>query len=360
MSNFRPTKLKEIVGCDHIKEAINVAIEASRTRNDAVPHILLYGPPGLGKTTISNAIAHERGGELKILLADIIKGRVDVQNLMASLNHENHNDLTEIEDNGQTGTPKIEIVGEIKPTFIFLDEIHMLPRSTQEAFFQPMEENLFTLDTVNRFTGTREKRLTWVPKFTLIGATTRAGDLDRAFVERFKLVFTLHLYSEEELCKIIENYCLKMNIAISIEAILAIAKRSRGTPRKAINYIERSKDMALYTKNELITTEIVERTFDTLQVDKAGLEPLDGEVLSYLYKIYPRKVGVARLASILSMTENVLKEIVEPYLLRQNLIEATPSGRMITELGMIYCEKNGLVKKDGNLIKNSRRVTSNV
>ncbi len=339
-SLFRPQKLEELIGCDNIKQAIRIAIDASFIKNDAFPHTLLYGNPGLGKTSLSNIIAKERGGDFKVYLADVFRNRADVQILMGQLNFDNHTD-----DNTDEFSPKFNVVGPIKPTVIFLDEIHKLKRDTQEAFFQAMEENVFTIEKINRVNGAKEKNLCWVPKFTLIGATTRAGDLDRAFVERFKLTFTLSLYKDEEIFVILKQYSDKTNILVSDDAIVEIAKRSRGVPRKAINYLERSRDMSLFLGAKEITKQITLKTFETLQIDDNGLEPLDSEVLAYLYKVYPSKVGVTRLASILNITENVLKEIVEPYLLRQGLIEATPGGRLITELGMIYCDKHNLSKK---------------
>lgn len=352
---FRPSKLEDLIGCNNIKQTIRVALDASVARNDAFPHTLLYGGPGLGKTTISNIIAKERGGDFKIYLADVFRSREDVRNLMAQLNFDGHED----DPNQVEGeTPKFVLTGPIKPTVVFLDEIHKLRRDTQEAFFQAMEDNLFTLDSEDRMSGRRSKQLTWVPKFTLIGATTRAGDLDTAFIERFKLTLTLQLYTLEEIILIVKAHAAKYKLNITHDAVLSVAQRSRGIPRKAVNYLERARDMALYSASDVINKAIVEKSFEILQVDETGLEPLDAEVLRYLYSVYPRKVGVARLAGILNITENVLKEVVEPYLLRQGLIEATPSGRTITELGMVYCDKHGLVRKDKKSpTKLTRRIT---
>lgn len=345
----RPKNLDELVGCSNIKTAVRVALAASLSQNKEFPHTLVYGGPGLGKTTIANIIAKERGTDCKILLSDVIKKKSDVQTLLSSLNSDGY------DEDGN-------VIGQIKPTVIFLDEIHQLSKDTQEAFFQAMEDNVFTASEKNRVNGKEEKVVFWVPKFTLIGATTRPGELDQPFIERFKLVFTLKLYSDEEIVQIVRRYCSIKLVHITDEAALEIAKRSRGVARKSINFIERCIDTSIFLypgqEQKSITADVVKRTFDILSIDQNGLEELDLQILQYLYKIYPQKVGIARLAGVMNITESALKEIVEPYLLRQGLIEATPSGRIISESGMEYLEKNKIVKKYSSSSKYGGKVQS--
>ncbi len=361
MSQFRPDSLQSLVGCENIKEAIKVALRSSVVRNDAFPHTLIYGGAGLGKTTIGNAIAKERGGDFQIYLANIFKTRLDVQNLMNKLNFENHYDTTPDDPDGfGVPTAKFKVTDRIKPTVIFLDEIHKLSRDVQECFFQAMEDNAFTQEVRNPQNGKIEKFIGWVPKFTLIGATTRAGDLDRPFVDRFKLQLTLHLYSDKEIETILTNYAKRLALKISNEAIVEIARRSRGIPRKSISFIERARDMSIYMGIDGITKDVTDKTFETHEVNETGLEPNDTQILKYLYKIFPRKAGVARLAGELNVTENVMKEVIEPYLLRQGLMDVTPSGRIITPAGMIYCERNNLLPQDVTPEGATRRIKANV
>ena len=327
---LRPQTLNDIIGCDHIKSALTIAIEASKQKNDAIPHILLCGGPGLGKTAISNVIANERGVGFKSVLSNVFRKREDVQNLLAEIN-----------DTGYDSTGKI--VSQIQPSIIFLDEIHQLQKKIQECFFQAMEDFKFTVETKDIYSATTKKDEKWVPKFTLIGATTNIGMLDKPFIDRFSLHFTLNLYAPSELLIMLVNYCDRAKIKCPTDALSIIAERSRGIARRAINFLERSRDTAIYLKKPVVDIQAIEETFKLLNVDKIGLEDIDIQVLSYLYRSYPQKIGAERLSSVIGIPENVLKEIVEPYLLRQGFIYPTPSGRIISEAGIKYCEENSLI-----------------
>jgi Holliday junction DNA helicase RuvB len=208
-----------------------------------------------------------------------------------------------------------------------------------------MEDYTYSATERDKYNGKEKKVVFWVPRFTLIGATTRPGNLDLAFVERFKLRFTLNLYNNAEISLIIRKYCISKKLNITEDAIVEIVNRSRGVPRKCINFVERCVDTSIYLKVAIINKTVVDKTFEILSIDPNGLEELDIKVLEYLYKVYPQKIGIARLASIINVTENALKEIVEPYLLRQGYIEATPGGRMISNDGMEYLERYNIVKK---------------
>jgi len=332
MGAYRPKTLNDLVGCEDIKKAVIMSITAAKQRNSAFPHTLLYASSGLGKTTLSNLIAKEMGGKFNVYLSNVFRGKEDVQNALAE---------SAIFDGYDDDGNKID---KIKPSIIFLDEIHQLSKRVQESFFQAMEDFTFTVETKNPSNGKTKKEVLWVPEFTLIGATTKPGALDSAFIERFKLKFTIQLYTDEELIIILKMFCSENSLEIEQNALENIAKRARGVARKAINFIERVRDNALFSnQNNIITNDIVDKTFDLLNIDDNGLESLDKQILTYLYKIYPQKIGVNRLAGVFNMDEKVIKEIVEPYLLREELVEATPSGRLLTEKGFIYCEKNGLV-----------------
>lgn len=343
MQAYRPKSLEELIGCDGAKETIRVALSASKVRNDAFPHTLITGAPGLGKTTISKILAKERGSNFKEFLANIVRTKDDVKNLLASLDFEGYTDEGEIE-------------GEIKPTILFLDEIHMLDKKCQEAFFQAMEDFTFSSDKKNSLSDKTEKKAYWVPRFTLIGATTKVGMLDKAFIERFKLKFDLEPYSEADLIKIIMLNVAGFDCTITEDAAQDIAKRSRGVARKAINFLERAFDTAIFLQTKVINKQVIEKTFELLHIDSLGLESIDIQVLRYLYTIYPQRVGVARLSNLLSVGEIALKDIVEPYLLRQGLIDATPGGRIITEKGMVYCDKTGIVDQTISTPTVTRRI----
>ncbi len=329
MSNnsYRPSSLKDMIGFSNIKELISISLQASIERNVSFPHTLINGAPGLGKSNLANVIAKERGSAFKVYLSNVFRKREDIQNLMAGL------DSSGYDDDGN-------IIGKINPTIIFLDEIHQLTVAVQESLFQAMEENLLTIIRKHPVTKKIERSISWVPLFTLIGATTRAGKLDKAFIDRFKLNFNLVPYTDEEILLILKNYCAATDIRSDEPSLVNIAKRSRGVARIAINFLERVRDCAISSKSEIITDEIVEKTFNLLAVDGNGLDSLDVAVLNYLYKAYPNKVGLGRLAGAVSIPEEVLLEIIEPYLLRQGFVYTTPSGRIISEKGMEYCLRN--------------------
>lgn len=331
MNIFRPEKLSEIIGNKSVVRTLQVSLDAAKQANKALPHILLFGGPGLGKTALSNAIANEMGVSFKTYLSNGFKNKEDVRLALLELNVDGYD-------------PFGASVGIKKPSIMFLDEIHQLSTKVQEAFFQAMEENVYTADSIGQ-NGNKTQQRYWVPQFTLIGATSKAGDLDNAFVSRFQLTFSLNPYESDEIEKIIEDYAKRLLYAIADDAIKEIAKRSRGIARKALNFLARCEDTAKVFNKEIIDKEAVLKTFEFLQIDQGGLESLDRIVLAYLYKIYPQKIGTARLASTLNISENALKEIVEPYLMRIGFILIDIRGRQISESGRLYCEENGLVEK---------------
>lgn len=335
MNILRPQTLNEMSGCDALKKTIIVTLNSSRMRNDSFPHTLIYGGPGLGKTTLANIIANEMGGEFKYFLANSFKDRNDVQGLMAKLNSDGY------DDNGQ-------IVEKINPTIIFLDEIHQLKLRTQESFFEAMEDFRFTVTKEDPHSGEEIKQLFWVPKFTLIGATTRPGELDKPFMDRFKLSLTLTPYTEEQLAQIIDKALTTLEVPHDDVAVLEIAKRSKGVARKAVNYCERVRDVFYCYDEPIANKQIVEEAFQLIDVDPVGLEKMERDLLSYLYKIHPQKIGINRLSNILGVTDSLITDVAEPYLLKNDFIQATPGGRMITDKGIEYCERNKMVEVKGS------------
>ncbi len=343
---FRPTTLDELTGCEDEKKIIRVSCEASVQKNEAFPHLLIYGPSGLGKTTIASLVARERGGPFKEYLSNVFCTKKDIQNLLAELNFDGY------DDDGN-------IIGEIHPTTIFLDEVHQLSKKIQESLFQAMEDFKFTTEEFNPLNGKKEKTSLWCPKFTLIGATTKPGLLDKAFLDRFKIIFNLKTYTQDEIVEILSVYAGAKGIGIDLEAAHSIAEKSRGVARKSINFIERCFDTSIYLKSAKITKKVVEETFKLLSIDDQGLEDIDLQILKYLYEIYPNRIGIGRLAAVTNVTDTLLSEIIEPYLMRINFIHVTPSGRIISEKGMQYLEKNNLNKED-KIIKTTtlKRVTN--
>ncbi len=340
---FRPTKLIDMIGNDQIKDTINVTLSAAKEKNVEFPHSLIFAPAGTGKTTLASVIANEMGGEFKSYLSNVFRTKDDVSAALRELNQEGYD---------YAG----KMTGIIKPSILFLDEVHQLSTKVQEAFFQAMEDFKFTGEGYGE-NGGKSKVVYWLPRFTLLAATTKAGMLDEAFISRFKLNFSLNLYTESELFKIILNWCGNFKVEITEEAIQEIAKRSRGVPRKALNLAERCRDTSIFLNKPTIDKAIVLKTFESLGIDSGGLENQDRQVLIYLYKIYPQKIGTARLAATLNLSENTLKEMIEPNLLRMHFIAVDLRGRQISNAGIKYCEESGLVDNKINTPSIIRRLT---
>lgn len=309
--SLRPRKLEEYVGQEQMKLHLKVAIDSARIRNESLEHILFYGPPGLGKTTISTIIAHEMGAPIKSTSGPAIEKQSDIISLLTS--------LTE---------------GEV----LFIDEIHRLRPQIEEILYSAMED--FQIDImIGSGTGSTSVKMD-IPRFTLIGATTRLSSLSNPLRDRFGNVMKLDFYEPTDLAKIVRRSFEILGFeGISPDAVMSIAERSRGTPRIANRYVKILRDYATVGKS--IKTKLeCEAIFTGFGVDEYGLDILDRKILSHLVEsFHGRPVGLSTLASIVGEEVATIEDVVEPYLLQIGFIERTPRGRQITMKGEEYVRK---------------------
>ncbi|EHI56314.1 Holliday junction ATP-dependent DNA helicase ruvB [Johnsonella ignava ATCC 51276] len=301
--NLRPKYLNEYIGQEKIKSNLKIYIDAARLRKESLDHILFYGPPGLGKTTLSSIIAAEMGVNLKITSGPAIEKPGEIA---AILNNLSENDV------------------------LFIDEIHRLNRQVEEILYPAMED--FAIDIIlGKESAARSIRLD-LPKFTLIGATTRAGLLSAPLRDRFGIVHKLEFYNEGELKNIITRSAMVLGIEIDEKGACEIAKRSRGTPRLANRLLKRVRDFAQVKYDGTVTKEAADYALDILDVDKLGLDQNDREILSVIIeKFAGGPVGIDTIAASLNEDAGTLEEVYEPYLMMQGLINRTPRGRIATD-----------------------------
>lgn len=301
---LRPTSFNNYIGQERVKSNMRVYIEAAKLRKEPLDHVLLYGPPGLGKTTLSNIIAVEMGSNIKITSGPAIEKAGD---MAAILNELNERDI------------------------LFIDEIHRLQRSIEEILYSAMED--FALDIIIGKGITAKSIRIDLPKFTLIGATTRLGLLTAPLRDRFGVISRLELYSIDELNKIVERSSKVLSIEISNKGSEEIAKRSRGTPRIANRLLKRVRDFAQVKYKGVITDDIAKESLDLLEVDKMGLDLIDRKMLvSLIEKFEGGPVGLETLAVSIGEEPETLEDVYEPYLIQLGYINRTPRGRVATEL----------------------------
>lgn len=302
--SLRPKTLEEYVGQEKIKENLKVFIEAAKRRGDALDHTLLYGPPGLGKTTLAGIIANELGVNLRVTSGPAIEKPGDLAALLTNLSDKD---------------------------VLFIDEIHRLSRVVEEILYPALEDNALDI-IIGKGPAARSIRID-LPKFTLIGATTRSGQLTSPLRDRFGVVFRLELYTIEELSDIIMRSAVVLSIACEHDGALEIARRSRGTPRIANRLLKRTRDYAEVLGNGVITKEIAIEALNKLEIDELGLDTLDKKMLTMIIKGYGGgPVGLETLASAIGEESVTLEDQCEPYLMQLGFISRTPRGRCATAL----------------------------
>lgn len=300
---LRPQYLREYIGQDDVKGNLDVFIKAAKLRNESLDHVLLYGPPGLGKTTLAYIIANELGSNIKTASGPAIEKAGDLAAILSSLQE-----------------------GDV----LFIDEIHRMPRFIEEVLYSAMED--FTLDIIiNGDSSSRSVKID-LPPFTLVGATTRIGDLSSPLRDRFGIISHLDYYSIEDLIKIVKRTSKVFDIEIDDNAALELAKRSRGTPRIANRLLKRVRDFTLVNELDSITEEITKSSLDKLKVDSEGLDELDHKLLNTIItKFNGGPVGIDALASSIGEEKATIEDVYEPYLLQNGYLKRTNRGRVATE-----------------------------
>ena len=299
--SLRPSRWDEYIGQERIKANLKVFIEASLKRGEALDHILFFGPPGLGKTTLSNIIATQMGANIKTTAAPMIEKSGDLAAL-----------LTNIEE------------GDV----LFIDEIHRLSPAVEEILYPAMED--YRLDIIIGSGPAAQAVKIDLPRFTLIGATTRAGMLSNPLRERFGMHFRMEFYNQDELAIIINQAATKLNRGIEKEACLEIAKRSRGTPRIALRLLRRVRDFSDVANEEIISLKTAKYALEQLGVNSVGFDEQDIRLLELLISAKGRPMGLATIAAALSEDEGTIEDVLEPYLIANGYIERTARGRVAT------------------------------
>lgn len=311
---IRPLTLSEYIGQSEIKENLEVFIKSSVMRGETLDHILLYGPPGLGKTTLAYIIANELGTNIKTASGPSIEKSGDLAAILSTLEE-----------------------GDV----LFIDEIHRIPRYIEEILYPAMED--FYLDIIVGSDGSSRNIKINLPHFTLVGATTRAGDLSSPLRDRFGIISKLNFYTEDELYQIVKRTSRVLDTPITDDAARELAKRSRGTPRIANRLFKRVRDFALVYGDGIINEKILDSSLNRLKVDKTGLDDTDYNLLlAIVERFNGGPVGLEALASSIGEEASTIEDVYEPYLLQQGYLKRTARGRVVTDKAYEYLD----IKKD--------------